>query len=145
MAVERYFPSPLAHYDPADLLDALGLGVWDYFEKTKAFKGFGLALAMNALGALSMGMQTPESPSGYTFMAFKPDLFLPAEEYRAELSRRIAVIKETPRQAGVTEIRIPGERASRTRAKLMAEGIVIDRKIHTALGRLAAGHLDHGG
>ena len=28
-----------------DLLDALGLGVWDYFEKTKAFKGFGLALS----------------------------------------------------------------------------------------------------
>jgi len=109
------------------------------------YKGFGLALAMNALGALSMGMQTPESPSGYTFMAFKPDLFLPAEEYRAELSRRIEVIKATPRQAGVTEIRIPGERASRTRARLMEEGIVIDRKIHTALGRLAAGHLDHGG
>lgn len=28
-----------------DLLDALGLGVWDYYEKTKAFKGFGLALS----------------------------------------------------------------------------------------------------
>ena len=28
-----------------DLLDALGLGVWDYYEKTRAFKGFGLALS----------------------------------------------------------------------------------------------------
>ncbi len=28
-----------------DLLDALGLGIWDYFRKTGAFKGFGLALS----------------------------------------------------------------------------------------------------
>ena len=27
MAVERYFPSPLAHYDPADLIDALATGI----------------------------------------------------------------------------------------------------------------------
>lgn len=27
MAVERYLPSPLAHYDPADLLDALATGI----------------------------------------------------------------------------------------------------------------------
>ena len=27
MAVERNFPSPLAHYDPADLLDALSTGI----------------------------------------------------------------------------------------------------------------------
>lgn len=109
------------------------------------YKGFGLALAMNALGALSVGMQTPESPSGYMFMAFKPDLFLPAEDYRREISRRIEIIKATPRQIGVAEIRIPGERSQTTRARLMREGIEIDRKIHKALGRLAEGKLDHGG
>ncbi len=46
---------------------------------------------------------------------------------------------------GVEEIRIPGERSAETRARLMHEGIAIDRKIHTALGRLAEGKLDHGG
>ena len=109
------------------------------------YKGFGLALAMDALGALSSGMRMPETPSGYMFMAFRPDLFQPSDDYRREVSRRIAEVKDSPRQAGVTEIRIPGERSYRTRARLMQEGIEIDRKIHTALGRLAAGHLDHGG
>jgi LDH2 family malate/lactate/ureidoglycolate dehydrogenase len=76
------------------------------------------------------------------FIAFKPDLFLPNDDYRREVSRRIDMIKATPRQAGITEIRIPGERGYATRARLMREGIEIDRKIHDALGRLAKGKPD---
>ncbi len=109
------------------------------------YKGFGLALAMDALGALAAGLRPADSVSGYMFIAFKPDLFVPLEEYRSEVSRRIETIKAVPRQAGVTEIRIPGERSDRTRAQLMREGIEIDRKIHDALRRLAEGNLDHGG
>ena len=109
------------------------------------YKGFGLALAMDALGALTAGTRTADSVSGYMFIAFKPDLFLSTDEYCHEISQRVAMIKSTPRQAGVEEIRIPGERAYRTRARLMRDGIEIDGKIHKALGRLAEGHLDHGG
>jgi LDH2 family malate/lactate/ureidoglycolate dehydrogenase len=109
------------------------------------YKGFGLALAMDALGALTAGVRPADSVSGYMFMAFKPDLFLPPDDYRREVTRRIATIKATPRQSGVQEIRIPGERGYRTRARLMREGIEIDGKIHNALGRLAEGRLDHGG
>ena len=109
------------------------------------YKGFGLALAMDALGTLTAAMRPANSVSGYMFIAFKPDLFLPLADYRREISRRIDTIKATPRQAGVTEIRIPGERGYRTRARLVREGIEIDRKIYDALGRLAQGHLDHGG
>lgn len=109
------------------------------------YKGFGLALAMDALGALTAGTRGPDDVSGYLFIAFKPDLFLTPEDYRREIARRIDTIKATPRQAGVEEIRIPGERGYKTRARLTHEGIEIDRKIHNALGRLAAGHLDHGG
>lgn len=104
------------------------------------YKGFGLALAMNALGALTAGVRpAAESVSGYVFIAFKPDLFLPLEEYRIEVSQRIEAIKATPRQPGVHEIRIPGERAYATRARLSREGIEIDLKIHEALSRLARG------
>ena len=109
------------------------------------YKGFGLALAMDALGALAAGTRQADSVTGYMFIAFKPDLFVSPDTYRHEVSQRIATIKATPRQDGVTEIRIPGERGYRTRARLMREGIEIDRKIHDALGRLAQGHLDHGG
>jgi LDH2 family malate/lactate/ureidoglycolate dehydrogenase len=109
------------------------------------YKGFGLALAMDALGALTAGMRPTDAVSGYVFIAFKPDLFLSPDEYRREVSQRIATIKATPRQMGVDEIRIPGERSYATRARLLREGIEIDRKIYDALGRLAEGNLDHGG
>jgi LDH2 family malate/lactate/ureidoglycolate dehydrogenase len=109
------------------------------------YKGFGLALAMDALGLLAVGAQSDGSVSGYVFIAFKPDLFAPVDEYRRDVGQRIAAIKATPRQEGVTEIRIPGERSYATRARLRREGIDIDEKIYNALKRLAEGHLDHGG
>jgi LDH2 family malate/lactate/ureidoglycolate dehydrogenase len=108
------------------------------------YKGFGLALAMDALGALTAGIRPAGAITGYVFMAVKPDLFLPLEDYQREVSGRIAAIKATPLQEGSTEIRIPGERAYQTRARLMQDGIEIDRKIYDALGRLAEGNLDHG-
>jgi|GEM_PF-97532 len=109
------------------------------------YKGFGLALAMDAMGALAAGARGADDVGGYMFIAFKPDLFMSPADYRQEVSRRIDTIKATPRQIGVEEIRIPGERGHKTRARLVHDGIEIDRKIHDALGRLAEGKLDHGG
>ena len=99
-------------------------------------KGYALALAMHALGVLAGGTAEPEG--GYVFIAFAPDLFVPLEDYRQALAAEIAAIKATPRQEGVEEIRIPGERAYRERARLAREGIEIDRRIQDALERLAA-------
>lgn len=92
-------------------------------------KGYALALAMHALGV----------SAEYLFIAFKPDLFMPLPDYRRALAAEIALIKATPRQEGVDEIRIPGERAYRDRARLGREGLEIDRRIHDALIQLAAG------
>ena len=99
-------------------------------------KGYALALAMHALGVLCDGTDGPES-AGYLFIAFKPDLFTPLEDYRRALSAEIATIKATPRQDGIDEIRIPGERAYRERARRVGQGIEIDRRIHDALLQLA--------
>jgi len=109
------------------------------------YKGFGLALAMDALGVLTAGIRPADAVNGYMFFAFMPDLFLSLDAYRREVSRRIGTIKATPRQTGTAEIRIPGQRSYATRARLVRAGIEIDRKIHDALGRLAKGNLDHGG
>jgi L-2-hydroxycarboxylate dehydrogenase (NAD+) len=49
------------------------------------------------------------------------------------MSEMIAKVKATPRQPGVDEIRLPGERAMRERARLTREGLEIDRKIYEAL------------
>jgi LDH2 family malate/lactate/ureidoglycolate dehydrogenase len=109
------------------------------------YKGFGLALAMDAFGALTAAVRPADAVSGYVFIAFRPDLFVPLEDYRREVSGRIAMVKATPRRSGVEEIRIPGERGYRTRARLIREGIEIDRKIYDALRRLSDGNLDHRG
>jgi LDH2 family malate/lactate/ureidoglycolate dehydrogenase len=101
-------------------------------------KGYALALATHALGVLCGGA-AGSATAGYVFIAFRPDLFVPLDEYRRALAEEIAAIKATPRQEGVDEIRIPGERAYRERARLGREGIAIDRRIHGALGRLAEG------
>ena len=55
------------------------------------------------------------------------------------LAAEIAVIKATPRQEGIEEIRIPVERAYRERARRTREGLEIDRRIHDALIALAEG------
>ena len=102
-------------------------------------KGYALALAMHALGVLCRAADG-EQKAGYLFIAFKPDLFVPLAEYRGALAAEIAAIKATPRQDGVGEIRIPGERAYRERARLARDGIEIDRRIHDAL--LALGKPD---
>ena len=102
------------------------------------YKGFALALATHALGVLC-GWDDDEEKAGYIFIAFKPDLFVPLEDYRRALAEEVAMIKATPRQHGVAEIRIPGERAYRERARLTREGIEIDQRIRDALLALADG------
>ena len=101
-------------------------------------KGYALALATHALGVLCAG--AIQEKSAYLFIAFKPDLFVTLGEYQRALAAEIAVIKATPRQDGIAEIRIPGERAYRERARLTREGLEIDRRIQDALNALAEGH-----
>jgi len=100
-------------------------------------KGFALGLAMQALGVLAGSGTDVEQSYGYLIIAIKPELMLPLSEYRQHMSAMIAAIKDTPRQPGVAEIRIPSERAFRTRARNLSEGLEIDRKIHDALRALA--------
>ena len=97
------------------------------------YKGFALALAAQALGVFAGSGIDQEGNYGYLMMAMKPDLMLPLEDYRRQLSATLARIKATPRQPGVDEIRLPGERSFREREKNLREGIVIDRFIYDAL------------
>jgi len=45
-------------------------------------------------------------------------------------------IKSIPRQPGIDEIRIPGERSFRSRERLLRDGIEIDRLVYDALAAL---------
>jgi LDH2 family malate/lactate/ureidoglycolate dehydrogenase len=94
------------------------------------YKGFGLALMIQALGLL--GAEWDGDP-GYLFVAFRPDLFGPEDVFRRRVTQLIEDIKATPRQAGIDEIRIPSERAFRSRERLLGEGLTIDRLVFDAL------------
>ena len=102
------------------------------------YKGFGLALMMQALGVLAGAGTDTNSDYGYLFIAFRPDLFGPADVFERRVSDLIEIIKASPRQAGVDEIRIPSERAFRSRERLLREGLDIDRLVFDALVALRA-------
>ena len=96
-------------------------------------KGYALALAVRAMGILCEPALDLEKINGYVTIAFKPDLLVPLDTFRSELSAAVAEIKATPRQDGVNEIRIPGERAHKERAQRLRDGIEIDARIRDAL------------
>jgi LDH2 family malate/lactate/ureidoglycolate dehydrogenase len=74
----------------------------------------------------------------YVEMIAKPDLLAGLNGFKQQLSALIDRIKATPRQPGVSEIRMPGERAFRSREKGLRDGIEIDRLVYEALARLHA-------
>ena len=79
-----------------------------------------------------------ESDYGYLFIAFRPDLLGPADVFERHVTQLIERIKATPRQPGVEEIRIPSERAFRSRERALREGLEIDRLVFDALVALRA-------
>ena len=81
------------------------------------YKGFGLALIVQAFGLIAGGAQ-----EGYLFIAFRPDLLVPLADLKREIAALIARVKSVPRQQGFSEIRIPGEQSARNRERLRARG-----------------------
>jgi LDH2 family malate/lactate/ureidoglycolate dehydrogenase len=105
------------------------------------YKGFALSMAMQALGVLAGSATDVEQNYGYLVIAMRPDLMLPLDDFKRGLTGMLEGVKATPRQAGVDEIRLPGERSFRERERNLREGIVIDRKIYDALRSIPAGKL----
>ena len=89
---------------------------------------------IQALGLLG-GVEPGDDP-GYLFIAFRPNLFGAEDVFKARVTQLIEDIKATPRRAGIDEIRIPSERAFRSRERLLREGLTIDRLVFDALVKL---------
>ena len=100
------------------------------------YKGFGLALMVQALGVLAGSALDVEGDNGFLFIVFRPDLLTPLDEFNREMTALIDRVKAMPRAAGVDEIRIPSERAFRHRERALVDGIEIDRAVYEALERM---------
>ena len=101
------------------------------------YKGFALALAMQAFGVLAGSGFNVNKDYGYLLIAIRPDLMISLDEFKQQVSDLIERVQATPRQPGVTEIRIPSQRSFRERERSLREGIEIDGPIHDALLALA--------
>jgi LDH2 family malate/lactate/ureidoglycolate dehydrogenase len=99
------------------------------------YKGFGLAFIVQTLGVLA-GSALADKDDGYLFIVMKPDLLIDPNDFKQQISVLIDRIKATPRQPGVSEIRIPGERAFRSRDQKLRDGIEIDRVVYEELKAL---------
>jgi LDH2 family malate/lactate/ureidoglycolate dehydrogenase len=100
------------------------------------YKGFGLALIVQAFGLLAGSALDPDKDDGYLFVVFKPDLLADLDDFKQQVAELIERVNATPRQDEVREIRIPGERAFRSRERALREGIEIDRLVYDALAAL---------
>jgi LDH2 family malate/lactate/ureidoglycolate dehydrogenase len=100
------------------------------------YKGYGLGFIVQALGVLAGSAIDPDGDDGYLFIMFKPDLLVPLADFKSEVTALIERIKNVPPAPGVTEIRIPGERAFKSRERLVREGIEVDRLVYDALAAL---------
>ena len=100
------------------------------------YKGYGLGFIVQALGVLAGSGMDPDQDDGYLFVVFKPDLLVPLDQFKREVSGLVDRIKSIPRQPGIDEIRIPGERSFRSRERLLRDGIEIDRLVYDALAAL---------
>lgn len=104
-------------------------------------KGFALALANQAMGVLAGSATDANKVYGYLFVTFKPDLLMPLEEFKRDMSAMLAQVKAVKKQPGVTDIRLPSENAFKSRERLKREGIEIDKKIYDALKAVPAGKM----
>ena len=102
------------------------------------YKGFGLAFIVQAFGLLAGPALEPDKDDGYLFVVFKPELLVDLSDFKEQVGALIDRIKATPRQPGVSEIRMPGERGFRCRETGLREGIEVDRLVYDALATLHA-------
>ena len=125
---ERFFREP-----PGSLLP---LG------ESAAHKGYGLALAVEALAGI-LGRagyaRTPLPPYNNGIFSIVVDIarFLPLTEFTAEVRDLIRYLKTCPRRPGVDEILYPGEQATRTRQLRLHRGIDLDAETWSCLQAIA--------
>ncbi len=102
-------------------------------------KGYGLSLAIQALGLLAGARMRNGDVSDFAhlFIAFDPELLMPAEQFTSELEELLTGIKALPKQPGVSEIRIPSERGFREREIRRRQGIVVKKRVVERLRQMA--------
>jgi len=127
------------HGNPTrDAAAALKGGVTPFGGKDYGYKGYGLSFAVQALGLLagSFISQGMVRDYGFLFWAVNPEIMLPGNDFKQHMSQYVREMKALPKRPGVSEIRVPSERASKERERRRIEGIVVKSKVIDSLKAL---------
>ncbi len=95
-------------------------------------KGYGLMIISQILTTALLGATLTPPPGreyGFLIMAVNPEIFIPIDRFKEEVSRLIERIRSVKREPGVEEILLPGERSWNIRCKRLKEGIDLDERL----------------
>jgi L-2-hydroxycarboxylate dehydrogenase (NAD+) len=117
--------------DPAEAMDGSLLP----FDRN--YKGAGIGMIIEFFGGPLVGAAygQVEGEWGALFMAIDPELLIDIDKFKTSNSDLVRKIKASRKKDGVTEIRLPGERALRSRKEAEETGYVeVDDTILKQLG-----------
>lgn len=106
------------------------------------YKGSGLGMIVEIMaGPLAASAycdyKTYDKDYGNLFIAIDPELLVDVKDFKAQCSDMAKIIKNSRKQQGVEEIRLPGERARVAYKEVEANGIVdVDETVLKELGYL---------
>lgn len=107
--------------------------------ETGAYKGFGLAVAVDILCRVLSGAVTGDHYAGsHFFGAIKIDGFMPAADFKQRMDAMIQEYRALPKAPGIDRIYVSGEIEQEIERKRKAEGIPLHPAILTSLQELAA-------
>jgi LDH2 family malate/lactate/ureidoglycolate dehydrogenase len=111
------------------------------------YKGFGLCLFLGLLAGPLLGAKVGKPlgqavrdghyDKGDLFVALDPGAFGDPPVFHAAVRAHLEEVKSSRKAAGVTEIRIPGERAGAERARRLREGVPIAEEVWRGVAGLA--------
>ena len=109
-------------------------------------KGYAVMMAVEFLGRILTGADAFTDASrgtatfrhqGMTIVLFRADLFRPFTGYAGDAAEMVRRVHTVPPAPGFSEVMVPGDLESRTRAKRLREGIPIPEDIWKATADLA--------
>ncbi len=105
-------------------------------------KGYGLAVAIEALGGALSGMGPAMIPgyrdgNGMFVLALEPEAFTPADRFLSQVEEMAEALLSAPAAPGAQAVVLPGDPEARSAERRLRDGIPIAEKTWVQLRRLA--------
>jgi LDH2 family malate/lactate/ureidoglycolate dehydrogenase len=118
-------------------------------KETASYKGYGLAVMVNILSACLSGASLVADPLhartigkgndiGHFFLALDPGLFRDPDDFRADVSRFLALLRSTKAVDGGERVMIAGDPERAKLAKRQKDGIEVPKGLTAKLKTIAA-------